>query len=636
MISKATKKNAEKTAAYIRASSDKQMAASPTRQRGDCTEIAKRFDLPSPSDWYVESAGRSGLKRKGRAALAQLLVDAQDGKFDYLVISEASRMSREKLKHQFELFQRITETGVRIFSDAGEIDLDDFASWMQYSFEGYKAREEAGRLGKRVVSGIRTKLGLTQEERDPEYLLRAYPGFVKRYYRDGKLIHTTRYSDPPKSFIKPPGAVCKLEITDDLEELEAVREVFDILASGQNSQVACEAFNNRGMKTKNGNPWTPQEIRRLVRRRQFVGQMVYGQRTTAEFNKVTDGPTVFDDICPRLIDQRIYDEAIATLDALKTNMGRKSRFPKYMLSGLLVTPTGRKMFGRVVSGKPTYSDSGTDERFPRDADEGYLQIRCELIDNAVLAALRSHLLNPQNLEVIQKELIKEARLTDAVSDPTIAELNAVTEKLNQVAENAMYATHAKLLERMQEEMQKLEQRQEELQQHIERKEERKKRSAEVADLLAKLPRALGEPNPELSEIFAGLIRQLEISHDGLGWIARIDFAEGGSIHLDDRDINGHMECHKTADVLMEKGEATTRELAEAVGIGVSAVNIRLKRAIQRGRPIVKKAKGVWVYDCSQGGGNSLPVCVANVQVCESHVAFAIQAIRAASCGRVSA
>lgn len=344
-------KQDERTAGYIRASSAKQMDNSPTRQRGDCKEIAKRFELPAPSHWYEESTGRSGLKRKGRVALAQLLVDAQDGKFEYLVISEASRMSREKLRHQFELFQRITETGVRVFSSAGEIDLDDFASWMQYSFEGYKSREEAGRLGERVVSGIRTKLGLKEgDDREAEYLLRAYPGFVKRYYRNGEVIHTTRYGDPAKSYIKPPGAVCKLEITDNLEELEAVQEMFAILASGQNSQVAAKAFNQRGMRTKHGTEWVPQEIRRLARRRQYVGQMLYGVRSNAEFNRVVDGPTIFDEVCPALIDQATYDEAMATLDALKTNMGRKSRFRKTCSAGCCTVHAGESCSGASSGG----------------------------------------------------------------------------------------------------------------------------------------------------------------------------------------------------------------------------------------------------------------------------------------------
>lgn len=219
---------------------------------------------------------------------------------------------------------------------------------------------------------------------------------------------------------------------------------------------------------------------------------------------------------------------------------------------------------------------------------------------------------------MREELIQTARLADAVSDPTIAELNAVTEKLNQVAQNAMYATHATLLVKMQEELTKLEQRQVELKNHIAQSEERKRRSVEVFEMLEAIPDMLAEPIPELSEMLAGLIQRIEIHRIKAacksGWNVRIDFKEGGSLLLDDRDINGAMECHKTADWLMERGEATIAEIAKGMGTTVSDANMRLKRARERGRPVSKKSKGVWVYDFSHGGGNVIPVCVATVQV----------------------
>lgn len=591
MISK-TKTNTEKTVAYIRASSDQQMAASPARQKADCRAIVKRFDLPPIEDdgFYAESKARSGLKINNRAALAQMLVDAENGVFDVVVFTEFSRLSRGEMADQVILWKRIQDAGVRIFTDIGEVRLDDLGSWIQASVQAHQSREESKRLSKRSSSGKRAKLGLNGD-RKPEYLFKVLPGFKKEFYMDGRLIGVIRYTDPPGIFEKPNGAKCVVKVTDDQNELDAIRAVFQSLAEGNNSRVAADVFNSYGVKTWKGNKWTGIAIRSLCRLPQFIGQCKVGKNPTGEFSNVTDSETIIDGICPAIIDRRTWDDAQRTLDTLGRHSGRRRRETGYLLSGLMFSPTGRKFYGREVApGKLAYTTAGN------EVPKGEIySIRCHMIDNVVLSMLESFISDPATIKRVGELLEDELRTVEAVADPTAAELQSVRESIEKAAKRIVSVDDDGAVAIINQEIRRLRQRETELKERQDRARERGQRTAAVHEALAVLPDLLKTRSHELESVLPGFIERIVVGHKTRGvWWARVEFIEGDPITLTDRHFNGHMIAHRVADYVEENGPVSTHQIAEAVGVLRQNVYQAVKSAKMRGRAIEQNTKGEWV------------------------------------------
>lgn len=592
-------RHAERTVAYIRASSDQQMAASPSRQKADCRAIAKRFELPPIEDdaFYAEDKGRSGLKRENRTALAQMILDAEDGKFNAVIIAETSRLSREEFLDQADLWKRIRDTGVRLYTSFGEVDFTDTGAVLQMVIHAQQAHQEAKTLAFRTTSGKRAKLALEDASREPEYLNGLVPGYMKQFHIGGKLVHVARYSDPARSYIKPKGAICRIVPTDNVKELKAVKAMFQALADGQNSREAADVFNSFGMRTPDGNPWIPTLVRKLARKREYIGECLVGQyygKKKGQFASITPEPTIIENICPAIIDRATWDEAQRTLDILKGNPGRQSREPKYLLSGLVYSEAGLPMYGRVCAGDVSYIEWKNPKLKPTLAkDHKMLSIRCKYLDGAVLNLLKGILSDPEAMREVEESILEELRSVEAVADPTAAELQSVRETIERATKRIVLVEDDGAITAINAEIRRLRAREKELRQSHDRTKERGQRTLSVRNALAQLPALLDSPAPELGNVLSAIIDRIVVSRAGAGWSAEIQLMEGEILPLEDRDICGEMVCHKVADFIEERGQVTTEEITEAFGIRSRSVSGVIKRAISRGRAIEKVGKGVY-------------------------------------------
>lgn len=591
------KRLANRTAAYIRASSDQQMDASPARQKADCRAIAKRFDLPPIEEggFYAEPQARSGLRMDNREALARLIVDAEKGLFDVVIIAEASRLSREEFLEQAALWKRIRDAGVRLYTDKGEMRFDDLASILQMAIDAHQANTESKNLAFRTTSGKRAKLALEDDNREAEYLNALIPGFKKEFHLGGKIVHVSRFRDPPRSYIKPKGAVCRIVPTDDPNELEAVKAMFQALADGKNSREAADAFNAYGIPTPAGNPWIPSLIRQLARKREYIGECLVGQchdKKKPRFARVAQEPTIIENICPPIIDRETWDEAQRTLSVLRGNPGRQSRDPKYLLSGLVYSEAGLPMYGRKCTGDRSYIEWKNPRVKLADGHQ-MLSIRCRYLDNAVLGLLKGMLSDPEAMRDVEESILEELRSVEAVADPTAAELQSVRETIERAAKRIVMVEDDGAVVAINAELRRLRAREKELRLSQDRTKERGQRTASVRNALAQLPALLESPAPELGNVLAAIIDRIVVSRTGAGWKAEIQLSEGETLPLEDRDICGEMICHKVADFIEERGQVTTEEITEAFGIRSRSVSGVIKRAISRGRAISKPGKGIY-------------------------------------------
>ena len=108
---------------YIRMSTDKQ-EDSPARQRHDIEEMATRHGYRILA-WY-EDHGLTGTESANRPEFKRLLENAKGGKFQAVLLSEQSRMSREDIFDVMIHWRLLRDAGVKIVTcQRGELDFNN-------------------------------------------------------------------------------------------------------------------------------------------------------------------------------------------------------------------------------------------------------------------------------------------------------------------------------------------------------------------------------------------------------------------------------------------------------------------------------------------------------------------------------
>ncbi len=98
---------------YIRMSTDKQ-EDSPARQRRDIEAMAERNGYRITT-WY-EDHGLTGTESANRPEFRRLLANAKNRRFEAVLLSEQSRMSREDVFDAMQHWKQLRDAGVKIDS----------------------------------------------------------------------------------------------------------------------------------------------------------------------------------------------------------------------------------------------------------------------------------------------------------------------------------------------------------------------------------------------------------------------------------------------------------------------------------------------------------------------------------------
>lgn len=142
----------EKTASYIRSSTDKQ---EDQHQHDDINEWADEQGIDRGEiDTYAD-VGKSGTD-PGREQFRELIDDIEDGEYDDVVIWEISRLARLGSTYQ-EFFETAERNGVTIHITNGWVDAvhPDGTGKLIADISAAVAEEERRRLIKRVESGVK-------------------------------------------------------------------------------------------------------------------------------------------------------------------------------------------------------------------------------------------------------------------------------------------------------------------------------------------------------------------------------------------------------------------------------------------------------------------------------------------------
>jgi site-specific DNA recombinase len=234
-----------KAVGYIRVSTDEQaregygLSAQEQSIRAHCR--AQGWEL---TDVYTD-AGRSGKSIRGREGLAQLVADAEAGRFERLVFWKLDRLGRN-LRDLLEVSDRLESLGVGIVSVQEAIDTGTATGRMIRSVIGALAEFERETIVDRITAGLREKA------------------------RQGELLGPL-----PLGYTRDESGAVQADPT----VAPLIRDAFARYATGRCSlQEMARWANDAGLRSVEGNRMDRLNIRKILTNVAYTGQVGYHLR----------------------------------------------------------------------------------------------------------------------------------------------------------------------------------------------------------------------------------------------------------------------------------------------------------------------------------------------------------------------
>ena len=378
-------------AVYTRISHEDQSQFSLSSQRAACEGLAmaKGFQT-SPALTFVDAGGlATELDRPGLAALREAV---NSGVVQAVVVHSVDRLSR-KLVHQLILLEEFQKRNAEVlFIDAPDNNSPE--GRMLVTLKGLFAEAERERIRERTARGSR--------QRAKEGKINNRPPFGYMATQDGFLVPHP-------------------------ERAEVVRTIFQRIVEGKTSGEVADSLNRDGVPAPTGSKWIRGTVLQIARRRDYLGQLIWGKTMAAEPARRRKPPRAGRDKrtsskpraekdwirinIPPILETAMFERA---QDAIAINRKRKSGRPSrtYLLTGVIRCGRCRAAIcGSYTHGVPYYKCSHVDPVTGKRAC-GERSIRLDLIEpqvwRDVVDTLSSRarlaaLLNAQFVEATAKE-----------------------------------------------------------------------------------------------------------------------------------------------------------------------------------------------------------------------------------------
>ena len=386
---------------YIRMSTDKQ-EDSPARQRRDIEAMAERLGYRIIS-WY-EDHGLTGTESANRPEFRRLLTNALSGKFQAVLLSEQSRMSREDVFDAMVHWKLLRDAGVKIVTcQRGELDFSNLGGVITAIVDQYGAREESVKLAQRVTSGQRSKAMQGQR----------IGGIVFGYDREvvddaGKTVKRIHFRE---RFRKPPTWRTKLVPSDDADAVEGVRWAFDSVRQGHSISYVMKGLNQRGLTTTHDNPFTISTTINLLTNPAYAGVLRVGKYSRGKFSSVvTDGLIVVENAHEPLVDPDGFYQVQQILLDRKRQRSR-TQPERYLLSGIATCQIcGVRMYGvrRTKRDKHVkfYQCNPSPSVSPYSPTCPHPSVRSDRLEAFVLEMIRERLLDAGAEQEIREAIVR--------------------------------------------------------------------------------------------------------------------------------------------------------------------------------------------------------------------------------------
>lgn len=263
--------------------------------------------------------GISGKAINNRPQLKELLKDAEEKKFDKVLVWKINRISR-RLTHVLEIAEILERNNITFKSYSEPFETDTPAGKMQFQMMALVGEFERGTIAQNV------KMGMCAKAKAGEWC----GGQVLGY----DLVPLEKQQGAKRT---------KTVLTINEREAESVRFIFNEYANGKGYKAITNQLNKLGYKTKKGNNFSVGSIRDILTNPVYIGKIRYNVRqnwSEKRRRNINANPIITDGIHKPIIDEKLWDKVQAIMESKK---GKPSRIydGEYPLTGILRCPKCR-------------------------------------------------------------------------------------------------------------------------------------------------------------------------------------------------------------------------------------------------------------------------------------------------------
>lgn len=281
----------QKAVIYARYSSSAQRDTSIDQQIKACTAYADRQDLEIVG--IYDDRAMTGTNDH-RPQFQKMIADAAHGDWDYVLVYALDRFARDRYDSAVNK-KKLKDAGVRVLSVTESISDDPSGILMESLLEGM-AEYYSAELSAKVQRGLLDN--------------------ANKCRSNGPM---------PPGYIKSPDG--RYQIYEP--EAAAIQELFDRVRTGESIRSILDDYNQRGLRTRKGKPWSRNVFYNALSRELYTGVYIYR-------NVRIEGGV------PQIIDRETFD-AVQLLIGSKTNPRKAVNVPKrrrrekgvYLLTGKL-------------------------------------------------------------------------------------------------------------------------------------------------------------------------------------------------------------------------------------------------------------------------------------------------------------
>ena len=404
---------------YARVSSDEQAdrGLSIPSQIKICRDFIERQSGVYVKEYIDEAI--SGLK-SDRPSFLEMLSDAQEEKFDTIVVYSLSRFSRDR----FDAITKkrlLRDVGVEVVSATEPIDsttpegkllegiiesINEFysANLSRETFRGLKANAEMG-----FWNGGTPPFG---------------------YKRKEVIINGTKKS------------------TYEIEEREAevVKRIFKLANEGAGTKKICLILNGEGLRTKSGKIFTPSMVRGVLKNEAYIGNLVWNKQDKKRKGVKYKSKNLWirkENVFPPIVEEDVFDSVQKNFEINRINHAPKSVARTHILSGLLKCGNCKSNYvyqicTRKNEGK-NYKNGYYKCALKQKLGSKYCDnvvLKAELIEEETINIVLEKIYSENNIkkifELYKKESNKRGKEEKDNKNLFATELKEVKEKINNV------------------------------------------------------------------------------------------------------------------------------------------------------------------------------------------------------------
>ncbi len=363
---------------YLRRSTDKQ-EQSLTDQRKWISEYADEHGYAIIGEYADDAI--SGTSARTRPAFQKMIADAEQHKFEAIIVWNSDRFSRGDLSETEYYRYRLREAGVRIVSVTEDyISRESFDGDILRVVKQHQNRQFSVNLSQNTLRGQISSVlrasdpgrmapyGYDREIRNPDGSLVYRVRFLEGGNRETLNANNERIGFYPRGqSLRKPGKQCTahLVLSSD-DRVQTVRDIFQLCIDGLGFKGIADAFNRRGVPSPGGNAWSFSGIKSMLANPVYRGDTVWNRRTDSKFYEVKNGRVdsikpskqagrlkfmheddwiVLENTVPAIVDRATWDRAQAAASRRAehaTGTGKQTN--RWLLSGVMRCATCKQRF----------------------------------------------------------------------------------------------------------------------------------------------------------------------------------------------------------------------------------------------------------------------------------------------------